>query len=236
MAMLFVMAALLWEQDRRRVLAGAGVLAVLWLGLVGSASQSSMLALLVGLAVIAAARFSVRASALATAVLVVVGVVIAIAASGRLHLNFSDISAANNATSNRASLVKQGFDLFTERPIAGFGSGSFSCEFLRHTGHTCAPAGRITSDSHTIPITVAAEQGVIGLAAYVLLLATSFWRLAGPGVRRNVARVAILAAFTALVVHTWVYADFLEDPITWTLLAVGTVLAGRSATRRSAVR
>jgi hypothetical protein len=37
--------------------------------------------------------------------------------------------------------------------------------------------------------------------------------------------VALLAAFTALVVHTWVYADFLEDPVTWTLLAVGAVLA-----------
>ncbi len=225
-AMLFVMAAMLWDQQRRRVLAGAGVLAVLWLGLVASASQSSMLALLAGLAVIAAARFSVRTSALATGVLVAAGIAIAIAASGRLHLNLSDISAANNATSDRASLVKQGFDLFTQRPIAGFGSASFSCEFLRHTGHSCAPVGRITSDSHTTPITVAAEQGVIGLAAGRAAARGRVhggWR-AGERSSRCVARVAILAAFTALVVHTWVYADFLEDPITWTLLAVGTAL------------
>ena len=37
--------------------------------------------------------------------------------------------------------------------------------------------------------------------------------------RRNVGRLAILAAFAALVVHTWAYADFLEDPVTWSLLA-----------------
>jgi O-antigen ligase len=226
MAMLLVMTAMLWERsDRRRVLAGAAVLVVLWFGLLGTASQSSMLALLAGLAVIAGARFSVRAAALATGVVVVAGVVIAVASSGRLHLNLSDVSAANNATSFRASLVRQGFDLFLDRPVAGWGSGSFSCEFLRHTGHSCTPAIPITSDSHTTPITVAAEQGLIGLAAYLLLLGAGFWRLAAPGVRRDAARVAILAAFTALVVHTWAYADFLEDPITWTLLAVGTVLA-----------
>jgi O-antigen ligase len=235
-AMLLVMTAMLWERDRRRVLAGAAVLVALWFGLLGTASQSSMLALLAGLAVITGARFSVRAAALTTGVVVVAGVVIAVAASGRLHLNLSDVSAANNATSFRASLVRQGFDLFVDRPVAGWGSGSFSCEFLRHTGHSCTPAISITSDSHTTPITVAAEQGLIGLAAYLLLLGTGFWRLATPAVRRSAARVAILAAFTALVVHTWAYADFLEDPITWTLLAVGTVLALESGARSTLAR
>ena len=87
------------------------------------------------------------------------------------------------------------------------------------------PAPGVTSDSHTAPITVAAEQGVIGLLAYVALLVAAIATLAGGGLRRSAARVAILAAFVALVVHTWAYADFLEDPITWALLAVGTVLA-----------
>jgi len=33
------------------------------------------------------------------------------------------------------------------------------------------------------------------------------------------------AAFLALVFHTMLYADFLEDPVTWTLLGVGVALA-----------
>ena len=33
------------------------------------------------------------------------------------------------------------------------------------------------------------------------------------------------AGFVALVVHTWLYAAFLEDPMTWTLLGVGVALA-----------
>jgi hypothetical protein len=27
------------------------------------------------------------------------------------------------------------------------------------------------------------------------------------------------------VLHTWTYADFLEDPLTWTLLGIGVALA-----------
>ena len=225
LTMVLVVAATVWRAERRVLLAGAAVLIVLWLGLAGSVSQTSMVALLAGLAVIGAARFSVRASGAVTAVVVVAGVAIAIAASGRLHLNLSDTSGANNATAGRYSLVREGIDLFAQRPLAGYGSASFSCEFLRHTGHSCTGSAAVTSDSHTIPITVAAEQGVIGLAAYLLLAAAAFWRLGARGLRGRAARVGILAAFAALVVHTWAYADFLEDPITWSLLAVGTALA-----------
>ena len=67
---------------------------------------------------------------------------------------------------------------------------------------------------------------MIGLLAYLLLLAAALWRLArARRAPQRRARVAVLAAFVALVIHTWAYADFLEDPITWTLLAVGSVLA-----------
>jgi O-antigen ligase len=220
-AMVLVAAALLWEESRRRVLVVAALLAVLWLGLLATASQSSIVALLGGLAVAGGLRFSWRRSVAVAAVLVAAGVVVAVAASGRLH-----ITSANEATSGRASLVQQGGDMFAARPIQGYGAGAFSCEYLRRSGESCAhpPAG-LTSDSHTIPVTVAAEQGVIGLIAYLWLLAAAVWRLASGGVRRSVARVAVLAAFAALVVHTWAYADFLEDPITWTLLAAGSGLA-----------
>ena len=45
------------------------------------------------------------------------------------------------------------------------------------------------------------------------------------GTRGDPARAAIAAAFVALVVHTLFYADFLEDPSTWVLLALGVALA-----------
>jgi putative inorganic carbon (hco3(-)) transporter len=43
-----------------------------------------------------------------------------------------------------------------------------------------------------------------------------------------VARAAVGAAFVALVVHTLAYAAYLEDPLTWTLLALGAALCVRA--------
>ena len=39
-----------------------------------------------------------------------------------------------------------------------------------------------------------------------------------------VARCVVAAAFCALLLHTLVYAAFLEDPLTWTLLAMAAAL------------
>ncbi len=220
--MVLVCAWMLWERRSRAVAAAAALLVAMFLGLLGAVSQSSIVSLLAGLAVLGAARFSPRWAAGCVALVLAAGVAVALLDSGSLHLD-----SANNATSNRAGLLSKGIDLFAQRPLAGYGSGSFSCEYLRHTHASCAhpPAG-VTSDSHTIPVTVAAEQGAIGLLAYLLLLAACVWRLAGAGVRRSATRLAVLAAFTALVVHTWAYADFLEDPAAWALLAAGAALAG----------
>jgi O-antigen ligase len=78
--------------------------------------------------------------------------------------------------------------------------------------------------SHTIPITVSAEQGLIGLALYAALLIAALWRLAS-GARGDPYRAVVLAGFVAVIVHTWMYAAFLEDPLVWALLAVGVALA-----------
>jgi hypothetical protein len=39
-----------------------------------------------------------------------------------------------------------------------------------------------------------------------------------------VGRCVVAAAFVALLLHTFVYAAFLEDPLTWTLLAMAAAL------------
>jgi O-antigen ligase len=72
-------------------------------------------------------------------------------------------------------------------------------------------------------VTVAAEQGIVGLTLYVALLVVAFMTLFR-GAGRSPPRIAIAACFAALVLHTWVYADFLEDPMTWTLLGIGVAL------------
>jgi putative inorganic carbon (HCO3(-)) transporter len=110
--------------------------------------------------------------------------------------------------------------LFADRPVWGYGSGSFQTEYAaRHHGEAL-------SASHTIPITIAAEQGLIGELAYLVLVVAALVTLLQRA-RADPARAAIAAAFIALLFHTLLYADFLEDPITWTLLAIGVALARR---------
>jgi O-antigen ligase len=220
--MIAVTTVVLWSRSRRDVLLGAGVLAWLLAGLITSFSQSSIAALLLGLVVLAAYRWDVRATAYVTGALLAIAVVVVLLAPPSLHFGLHGSGGStSNATSGRAKLVSGGLELFGDRPLYGYGSGSFETEYKRHGNATAANA---TSASHTIPITVAAEQGIIGLALYVALLVAAFAVLfAGAG--RSPPRIAIAACFLALVLHTWTYADFLEDPITWTLLGIGVALA-----------
>ena len=47
-------------------------------------------------------------------------------------------------------------------------------------------------------------------------------------------RAAVAAAFVALIAHSMMYAAFLEDPLTWTLLGAGTAMALWAAAREPA--
>jgi O-antigen ligase len=213
----------LWRSRRREVLACAAVLAWLLAGLVTSFSQSSVAALLLGLAVIAAWRWALRPTLYVAGALVALAVIIVLAAPSSLHFGLKGSSgSASNATSGRTKLISGGLEVFAEEPLQGHGSGSFQRTYQHHEPR--ASAQNATSASHTIPVTVAAEQGLIGLFVYVALLISAFAVLFG-GAGRSPPRIAIAACFAALVLHTWTYADFLEDPLTWTLLGIGVALA-----------
>jgi O-antigen ligase len=226
LVMLAVTTVVLWWRNMRGVLAAAAVLGWLLAGLVTSFSQSSIAALLLGLAVLAAYRWSLRRTLSVAGGLVALALAIALAAPASWHLGLKGSGgSANNATTGRAKLIEGGLELFADRPLQGYGSGSFQKEY---ESHSRASVENATSASHTIPITVAAEQGIVGLALYVALLAVALLVLFR-GAGRSPPRVAIAACFAALVLHTFAYADFLEDPLTWTLLGIGVALARADA-------
>jgi O-antigen ligase len=224
LAVVMIVVALLVLVARRdrEVIAGAVVLLWLWGGLITSFSESSMAALLLGLAVLAAWRWDTLTTVYVALAAATLALVVALAAPPSAHLGLSgEGGSANNATSGRANLISGGLALFADRPFQGFGSGSFALEYRRRHASTEETA---VSASHTIPVTVAAEQGILGLLLYVALLVSAFAVLfAGAG--RSPPRIALAACFAALVLHTWVYADFLEDPEVWTILGIGVALA-----------
>jgi O-antigen ligase len=229
-------AAMLWARTRNAFWLLTGLIVVLWLGLVPTYSQSSFLALLAGLAVLAAIRWSWRWTLAAVAIGLVgaVLVVLLVGGSGKITSDRLNVDL-----SGRGSLVSGGVDLFAERPIQGYGSGSFQAAYREHRENKDAPV----TVSHTEPVTVAAEQGLVGLVLYIALIVVALGTL-GRGLFRApasepaglAARAAVLAAFVALLVHTLAYAGFFEDPITWVLLAVGASLAQASTVAGAAIR
>ena len=228
LVMVAVMGVLMLSARREQVLAGGLVLAWLLGGLITSFSQSSIAALLLGLAVLGAWRWDVRKAVYVALALIAAAFAIALAAPASLHFGLKGASGStSNATSGRTKLIEGGLELFVQRPLQGYGSGSFQKEFERHRS---ASVQNATSASHTIPVTVAAEQGIVGLALYVALLAAAFVVLLR-GAGRSPPRIIVAACFAALVLHTWTYAAFLEDPLTWTLLALGVALARERPSR-----
>ena len=218
LVMILLAAVILYARRQRTVLVTGAVLAILWVALLLTLSRSSIGALLVGLGTLAAIRWRVG-----RAVFIAAGVVaLAVAVIAVTPTTFGLNQGLNGASSGRPGLVTGGLDLFKQRPLWGYGSGSFETEFAaRHH-----EIGETTSASHTIPVTIAAEQGLIGEVVYIGLVFAALFVLFRR-CRSDPARVAIAAAFLALLFHTLLYADFLEDPITWTLLAIGSALAAR---------
>ena len=218
LVMILLASVILYARRQRTVLVTGAVLAILWVALLLTLSRSSIGALLVGLGALAAIRWRVG-----RAVFIAAGVVaLAVAVIAITPTTFGLNQGLNGASSGRPGLVTGGLDLFKQRPLWGYGSGSFETEFAaRHH-----EIGETTSASHTIPVTIAAEQGLIGELVYVGLVLAALFVLFRR-CRSDPARVAIAAAFLALLFHTLLYADFLEDPITWTLLAIGSALAAR---------
>jgi O-antigen ligase len=231
LTMILLAAVLLWTRRRREALLIAGALGVLWVGLVFSLSQSSFAALLVGLAVLAALRWKPWPVVAAVAAGAVVAAAVVLLAPGAVNLETGSEKALDRATSGRANLVEGGLSMVRDRPLLGFGSGAFADEYREREK---VSSEKVAAASHTIPLTVTAEQGVAGLAAYLVLvglsLALLFDRLRSaldgrrwPGVAA-VTRAGLAAAYCALLLHTLVYAAYLEDPLSWFLLAVAAAL------------
>jgi hypothetical protein len=231
LVLVVVTAVMLWVKERRAFWLLCGVILLLWLGLAQTFSQSSFIALLAGLALLAALRWSWRWT-LGVVAVVGVGAALVVILAGGKGFNFQRI---NIDTAGRAHLVSGGAELFSERPLWGYGSGSFQQAYINHLEtEKKAPV----TISHTEPVTVGAEQGLIGLVAYVALvvvsLATMGAGLWARGPDRDplyifIARAAVIAAFVALLVHTMAYAGFFQDPITWVLMAIGASLAAARA-------
>jgi hypothetical protein len=201
----------------RQAVVLAALVAATWIGLLVSFSQSSFVALLVG--VLAAAAFAwqwrvLAAAGLAAVVLVSVG----FAAPNVRHNVFGH--SFNRVTSDRYSLVTNGLHIAADHPVGGVGIGGFRRAYAERKHLKGADPKKAAS--HDTPVTVVAETGVPGLALFCWLLAASLLlalrRVGGGFVGR--VRLVVGLALGTIAVHSLFYNAFFEDPMAWSLFGL----------------
>jgi len=214
-------------------LAALAFIAVSWLGLLISFSQSSFAALLVAVFVLAAVVWRWK-SLFALAAVIVVAAGIGVAQPKLMHaLRHHTTSGLNKATSGRATLIAVGIKIARAHPTHGVGLGGFEHAYSKLEGKSPRK-----SASHNTPATVAAEEGVPGLLIYFwlvgALLLAAFRRID----HRTYGRLALAAglALLAIFVHSLAYNDFFEDPTTWGLIGLIGLVSPLRVRARTPVR
>ncbi len=194
-----------------RLWLGLVLVAALWTGLYFSYSQSSMVALAVGalgVSVVAASRGARVALVAGTVALLLVGVgVVTMTVHG---------DSAERFTSGRSQLVSRTAEVFADNPLVGVGIGAQPKASREAGGKSLTRRNA----SHTTPLTIAAEGGIVGLALYIAFLLGATKLLDGVHRVRPVLGLGLAGAFLVLFVHSLLYAGFFQDPVVWGVIGV----------------
>ena len=203
--------------SRRVGLSALAFIAIVWLGLLISFSQSSFAALLVAVLALSAVVWRWK-SLLALAAVLAVAAGIAVTQPKLMHaLRHHTTSGLNKATGGRASLIAVGIRIAEAHPRRASASAASSTP--TRSGRSKKPK---KSASHNTPVTVAAEEGGPGLVIFLWLvgaLLLAAYRRIGHGTYGRMALAAGLVLL-AIFVHSLAYNDFFEDPTTWGLVGL----------------
>jgi O-antigen ligase len=225
-AILACLVAVLFVRDRRVVIGGALAIAGIWAGLYFSYSQSSYAALVAGVVIAAIFAWGRRGILLAVAV-GIVAVAGALAVPNVRHDVFGHSRGLNSTTSGRGKLVRTGTKIAVHHPVVGVGIGGFK--------HAYAKAAHLkgkepnAAASHTTPVTVAAEGGIVGFGLYIWLLVAALL-LAFRRFARDLPGLAALTfglVVAAIAVHSLFYSAFFEDPAVWGAIGLAAALPPR---------
>jgi hypothetical protein len=198
------------------------LIALLWAGIYFSYSQSTMLSLVVALlavSLLAADRVNRRVIAAAT-IICVATAGLAVGLAGR-------DASSDRFTSGRARLAEGTWQVFVDNPGVGVGVGG-QPKASRDLG------GRERTErnaSHATPLTVAAELGVIGIAAYVGFLVGAGAILIRALRTDRALGLGLIGGFVLLFVHSLFYSGFFENPTVWGIL--GLAAAATAGVRAS---
>ena len=212
---------LLGPGGRVRVAAAAAI-GVSWAGLFFSFSQSSFAALIVGVIIAAAVAFRPRQATVTTAAAVVIALVAVWPSRAPASAVVPPVA---QEVGSRGKLVSEGIHVALDHPLAGVGIGGFNRAYADRVG--LKGAGLKRAASHTTPVTVAAETGIVGLALLVWLAVTALvmpFSRAGPSLTGR-ASLAFGLTLVAIGVHSLGYNALFEDPMAWSVLGLAACAA-----------
>lgn len=210
---LVTIAGLLALARPRKLLLLAALAAVpIFLGLATSYSQSSLVALCVGILVIACVVWRWKAVIAIGAIIVLVAIGALATPQGRNVLH----EPAQKASSARLGLVQRSIDLFEAHPVEGSGLGAFATATDKRKA---AP--------HNVVAGTAAELGVLGALALLAVLLSVLWaiRHRRPDADRP-THIILAALFATILAHALFYDTFFADPATWVIVAMLAAGAG----------
>jgi putative inorganic carbon (HCO3(-)) transporter len=190
----------------------AGLITFLFLGLIPAYSQSSYAALF---AVTVAVSYVLGGRTLRR--VLVVGAIACVVAGAAFVAATAVNDSARQATSGRTRLARVTWIVFEHHPLVGVGIGG-QPQASREEAKTELSAKR--DKSHTTPLTVAAELGIVGFLIYAALMAATARALYLITQRNRALGLGAASVFLALFVHSCFYAGFFEDPIAWGVIGV----------------
>jgi outer membrane protein assembly factor BamB len=202
----------------------AAIIAFLFAGLYFSYSQSSFVALF-------CVAFAVAFLAAGRRLRIFLLVCAAVAALGAAAFAAQAVQGRSlkEVTSSRSRLVTITLDAFELKPVAGVGVGGQP----QASGDAIGTKKAKKNASHTTPLTVLAEYGILGFGLYLWLLVSIAAALVLVSRRERTLAFALAAVLLVLFVHSLLYAGFFEDPLTWGVfaLAAGVVSAAPASER-----
>ena len=193
----------------------AGIVAFLFAGLYFSYSQSSFVALFV-----VAFAFAVLGSGRRLRIVFVCCALAAAFAAAGFAAAAVEGQSAKEVTSGRSRLVEITLDAFMINPAIGVGIGGQPLASAEENGRRTSRR----SASHTTPLTVLAELGVVGFALYAWLLGAAAWALVLVTRHRRLLGLGLAAVLSVLFVHSLFYAGFFEEPLMWGVLGMAAAV------------
>jgi hypothetical protein len=215
LAILASLVIVLYSRRPRIAVSLAVVIAATWLGLFFSFSQSSFVALVCGVLAVSAfawRRRAVGATVLAGALLLAIGFSAPVLAAPG--------GGINRASSDRYKLVTNGIKIALDHPVQGVGIGGFKRAYADKF-HLKGKEPKKAA-SHDTPVTVAAEEGIPGLALLGWLFVAAMlaaWRGVSSSFRGQ-TKLILGVLFGAIAVHSLFYNAFFEDPMMWGILGL----------------